>query len=241
MQEEEIAKKVGERMAQLPADVRAAVESAELGEKVAAISTAHKLHIDQAETLNIEVYLVMLGLKDAGEFTDRLASEVHIPKDEAAKIAADVNAQIFNPIRESLKRAYEEGPSGASETHASPAAPAASAGTEPKSVVMPSAAVKAPAAPSAPAAPLKPVTTMPAAPAPSAPVASAAPMVPPAPLGMPKPPVSTPDLHAAQTALTQKTVQLPTAAVPFSPLSIPQKEAPKPGAYAADPYREPIE
>jgi hypothetical protein len=239
-EENEITKEIEAKLAQLPPDVRNAIEASDFEQKVGQIGQAHGLHIDQIELLGTEVYMVMLGMTNPDEFAQNVEKEVRVSKEQAAKIAEDVNTKILGSIRSLLKSMYRGAESGAS----TPAAePAASAGmpADTKSVVMPSAAVKAPAAPPAPAAPLKPATTMPTMPVASAPVSSAAPAVPPAPLGVHKPSASVPDLNAAQTALTQKTVQLPTATVPVNPLLIPQKEAPKPGAYAADPYREPIE
>lgn len=243
MPEEDITKQIEERIAQLPQDVRDAIAASDLDDKIRSIGTTHNLHIDQTEALDAEVYLVMLGINSPEDFISGLVEEVRVSKEEAEKIAADVNAQILAPIRESLKRAY----TALGEAPAQQTPPAASQ----KSVVMPSSlAAKPPAAqtmptpsapapaPSAPPMPPKPAAAMPTPPVPPAP---------PSPLtsAMPKPPIKAPDLHPAEVMLKEKTLQMPATPPPMPPApgaaAAPKPEAPKPQPYAADPYREPIE
>ena len=76
---------------------------------------------------------------------------------------------------------------------------------------------------------------------------SAAPATQPAPAPSPTPKL--PELHAADTMLSEKTVSVPTPPAPPkatqdtapSPSVAQAKEGPKPGPYKTDPYREPAE
>lgn len=70
--EKEFDEQIKKRLAELPVDVRQAVESVDLGEKIRAVGTRHGLHIDQLATLEDEITLVMLGFADPSEFAERL-------------------------------------------------------------------------------------------------------------------------------------------------------------------------
>ncbi|HVZ76012.1 MAG TPA: hypothetical protein VG934_01935 [Candidatus Paceibacterota bacterium] len=250
-EQNDIAKQIEERIAQLPEDIRNAVLASDFDQKIQAIGKAHNLHIDQAQQLGTETSLVMLGVLPMSDYADNIAREVRVSRTEADKIIADVNTQIFAPIRESMKRTYEE----ASTAQAAPANPPAMGMSNGKSVVMPSrAAAQTPVPVMPPVPPSRPVPKMP--PAPDTPPMTppgpspipAPPMVPPMgskaamPLqigpttqlaGMPKPSIPVaPSMHAADVVITQKTVEVQAA-----PAAVP----PKPQSYKADPYREPIE
>jgi hypothetical protein len=221
MAEEDIAKQIEERLAQLPDDIRDAILASDFDQKVQNIGRAHNLHIDQSQLLGNEIYMLMLGMGDTKDFADNVVKEVHVSKEEADKIAADVNAKILAPIRESMKRTYEDAPATAST------APAAST----KSVVMPSSIAAAPKPPMPPAAAVPPAPVKPACPLHMS-------VPPPA---MPMSPIRTvppPDMHAAEVVLKEKTLQVPAPPAGAAPTTPPP---PKPQAYKADPYREPIE
>ncbi len=177
-----VAAQIEKRLAELPEDVRAAVMSVEWEEKVRQIAGKHALHIDQTGALGDTTLMAMLGFFDMADFPVHLTEELKIPTDQAAAIGGEITAEVFRPIRESLKK-FTEGNK---------------------------ATIPAPTAPK-------------------------------------------PDLVAAEAMLQAKTVSAPAPAVPAQPV-VPQKtvptaapvmppiakqEPPKPGAYAADPYREP--
>ncbi|HVV15185.1 MAG TPA: hypothetical protein VHD55_02185 [Candidatus Paceibacterota bacterium] len=236
MPEQDTAKQIEERIAQLPVDVQEAVLASDFDEKVLAIGKSHNLHIDQSQLLGNEIYMVMLGMSDTADFVNSIEKEVRVSKEEAEKIATDVNAKILAPIRESLKRMYEqEGEAPA------PTVPSSMPSTSQKSVVMPSSVAAAKAAvPQAPAmaVPAKPIPPV-SVPVPAAPMPVPATPATPITSMMPKPPAATPDLRSAERVLTEKTVQVP---VPTPPQVASSSTVPaKPGAYKADPYREPIE
>ncbi len=94
---------VSQRLAELPADVRNAVQAADLGDKVRAIGARYALHIDQTGELEDETLLAMLGFSPMETFDARIADALHVPLETGNKLAADVSADIFSPIRESMK------------------------------------------------------------------------------------------------------------------------------------------
>ena len=244
MDNDETTKQIEERLAQLPEDIQNAILSSDFDQKMQAIGRAHNLHIDQAQQLGSETLLVMLGVSPITGFPDEVVRQVHVTREEADKIIADINTQILAPIRESMRRTYEE---AASMPAPAPKNPPAMQ----KSVIMPSAAAapkpgasQAPLA--APAIPPKaPSMTISAAPAPvlpqSTPPAMPVATAPSMPI-VPKAPAAIADLHPAEVMLNEKTVQVPAPMKPSSDATPSSNdEPPKPGAYKADPYREPIE
>ncbi len=227
---EDYTQQIEARLAELPEDVQRAILSNDWEQKVAGIAKAHNLHIDQTEKLGSETLLLMLGFTEPQDFASNVVSEVSVSKEEADKMAAEINTQVMLSIRESLKNGPPSAP-------AAPNPPATNIG---KSVVMPSSVSSAPkpAMPSQVNTPSMsvPVSTMPIAPVP----APAKPILPTKP----------PEMHPADVMLTQKTVQVappaqnpaPTApGATASQAQMPKPDAPKPATYKADPYREPPE
>ncbi len=101
------------RIAELPEDVRGAIESAELGAKVSAIGRANELHVDQLGRLEDEILLVMLGFDEPTNLTSNIEKELGVSPEQAEHIVSAVGEQIFMPIRESLKKfAHEHSQAG---------------------------------------------------------------------------------------------------------------------------------
>ena len=236
MENDDFAKQVEERLAQLPEDIQNAIMASDFDQKMQAIGRAHNLHIDQAQQLGNETLLVMLGVSPMSGFTDDIIQEVRVSKEEADKIIADINTQILAPIRESMKKTYEESASTPTSVPQNPPA------MNTKSVVMPSA-VGAPR----PAVPQMTSSTIPSTIASFTPPATIPKIMQgstptPTAMPMPKPPMPAPDMHPAEIMLTEKTLQVPAPVKPASDAANPPPDAPpKPEAYKADPYREPIE
>jgi len=226
--ENEIQQQIEQRIGELPLDIQNAILSSDFGDKILAIGTSAKLHIDQVQTLNDMAMLAMLGFMPLESLESEIAQQVAVPADTAAKIASDINAQVFFPIRESLKRF-------AAEKNAPPAAPApAPAGSRPSlAQVLPKESISQ----MPPAAPEVKPSSIPAAPASASPLASNP--------GASLPAIPVADMHPADIALTQKTVAVPAAQpAPSAPSPVKPSETkaapPKPQDYKADPYREPI-
>lgn len=98
----------------LPKDLKDAFFSVDIAEKLQAIGKARGLDIEQTGELSGEVGLVILGVTNPSDFVGHLAERLDVSKEEAEKVAADVNAQILAPIRESLQSLHESGAAAAS-------------------------------------------------------------------------------------------------------------------------------
>ena len=119
---------IEERTAELPEDVRNAIQSADFEEKVRALGSKHNLHIDQVGELGDEVMLAMLGFSPLESLEGRLAEALKITPEAARALTTDVGTEILGSIRESMKRFAEEKsaaqklpPSGEMNTTATPA------------------------------------------------------------------------------------------------------------------------
>lgn len=238
-QSSDLQKQIEQRINELPLDIQEAVLSSEFGDKILAISTSAKLHIDQVQSLNDIAMLAMLGFMPLNDMQQEIARQLGLQPEIAQKIASEINGQIFLPIRESMKK-FSTG-QGSQQPASAPVSKPPLAEVLPK--VAPAAAAKLAAQP----APMK------ASPAP-APQMSVTfdepelPAAPAAPSALAAPSVAKIDMHPADVALTEKTVSMPPSApvaptVPTSgvPKPVDTKAAPpKPADYKADPYREPI-
>jgi hypothetical protein len=104
----DLQQQVQQRLAELPQDVRDAVQSAEVAQKIQTIGKRGNLHVDQMGKLEDEVYLVMLGFADPGEFAESLAGELSLAPAQSVAIATDVANEIFMPIRASMQSWAED-------------------------------------------------------------------------------------------------------------------------------------
>lgn len=133
---------IQKRMAELPPDIQAAIQSADLGAKLHAIGTKHKLHIDQVGELEDEVLLAMLGFSPIEALPKKFEQGLKLPEAEAQALGNDVGTEIFGPIRESMKKFTE-----------SRNAPSVTPDTKPAAVVLETPATPAKATPVAPVTP----------------------------------------------------------------------------------------
>lgn len=99
---------IKQRIAELPADVRNAVQAADLHQKILAVGAKNSLHIDQMGELEDEALLAMLGFSPLDTLGKRLSEALHLPPAAGDKLAADLAADIFGPIRESMKSFVEK-------------------------------------------------------------------------------------------------------------------------------------
>lgn len=90
----------------LPSDVQEAIISVGVANKLTALTAKYKLHLDKAEELSDETSLVMLGITGPSDYMKNLQRRLELPEDLARDLVADVNEQIFKPIRESLKQIH---------------------------------------------------------------------------------------------------------------------------------------
>jgi len=102
-------KQFNERYDKLPPIVKQAIDAVETTDLIQTISETHKLHIDQMGEFSNQIGLVMLGVVKPQEFIPNLREKLKISDEEARALALEVNEQIFNSIRESLKQVHAMG------------------------------------------------------------------------------------------------------------------------------------
>lgn len=99
-----IGQYIKEKYEHLPSDVRDAILSIDVDKAIQNIGARHNLHVDKIGALDDETRLVMLGVVHPKDFIrnlyDRLGSD---DKEAVRQIAHEVNEQVFQKIRESLK------------------------------------------------------------------------------------------------------------------------------------------
>lgn len=93
----------------LPGDLRDAIFSVEMSDIIRDIGVKNKLTIDKIGALADETNLVMLGLVHPNDFISNLALRLKIDKDHARLMAQAVNVQIFQKVRDSLRKIHGMG------------------------------------------------------------------------------------------------------------------------------------
>ncbi len=97
-----------DRFESLPKKLREAITSIETVEGLQKVGEKYKLHIDQVGKLGSETGLVMLGFTWPYLFPAKVAQALNIPREEASKIAQDINDKIFSQIREFIQSPISE-------------------------------------------------------------------------------------------------------------------------------------
>ncbi len=97
------AEQIQEKFEQLPTEVKEAIASSEVNQKIRAIGEKHSLHIDQIGELVDETGLVMLGLEKSTDFIDHISNRCSIDKKSAQEIAQEINTEVFGSIRKHLQ------------------------------------------------------------------------------------------------------------------------------------------
>ena len=92
---------------QLPQNVQEAISSVAVAEKIQQIATKNGLHIDEAGIVSDEATMVMLGIEHPNDFVDGLKNKLKLPQEKIVALAKDVDKEIFEPIKESLMKIYQ--------------------------------------------------------------------------------------------------------------------------------------
>lgn len=87
----------------LPKDLQEAISSPEVHDSIIKIGNKYGLHVDQLGEMVDLVGLVMLGLSPSNDFIRDFSQQAEVKNDIASSIAADINSQIFDKIRTSMK------------------------------------------------------------------------------------------------------------------------------------------
>jgi hypothetical protein len=126
------------------------INSSKLFEAMEKIGNSYGLLIDQIGQLESDTRLVLVGEIKSNIFTDTIAKNLEISQSTATKIVADVNTQIFVPLKEAMRKTQEEAAKKA-DAEAIPIVPS----TAP--VTPPTAPAAAPVSAPAPQIPIAPI------------------------------------------------------------------------------------
>lgn len=102
-----VQKQIEEHFKSLPEPVRKAIASAGVEKRLRDLASTSRLHVDQWDALENEVMLTLLGLQLPEELQENIVREVGVDKDSARTLAENINAIVFEPIREELERQLE--------------------------------------------------------------------------------------------------------------------------------------
>lgn len=84
------------------------------GTKIAQnLMAKYSLRIDQAGVLEREIMMLLMGVESPDDFTQALATEARLDQKTVNSIVQDVNAQIFVPLREEMRRGASTAPAPA--------------------------------------------------------------------------------------------------------------------------------
>ena len=90
----------------LPNDIKEAIFSVDVSDKIIDIGKKHKLAVDKIGIIGNETSRVMLGVTHPNEFIGNLTERLEVDKEKARAIAGEINEQIFKKVRESLRRIH---------------------------------------------------------------------------------------------------------------------------------------
>src|SRR3989344_1376396 len=92
----------------LPADLKEAILSTDNSDKLQAIAEKHSIMLDQLGELGDELSLLMLGLTSQNTFVENVARRLSISHDESYQISKEINTEILDAVRDSLKKIQED-------------------------------------------------------------------------------------------------------------------------------------
>lgn len=99
---------IEEHLKSLPVYVRDAFTATKPFEKIRKISADFNLHVDEAEKLEQEVLLVMLGLASPSTFIEETSKTFGLQEENANKLVDRVSLELFVPIRDAMQKYMEE-------------------------------------------------------------------------------------------------------------------------------------
>src|SRR3989338_2365577 len=90
----------------LPNDIKEAIFSVDVSDKIIDIGKKHKLAVDKIGIIGNETSRVMLCVTHPNEFIGNLAERLEVDKEKARAIAQKINEQVFKKVRESLRKIH---------------------------------------------------------------------------------------------------------------------------------------
>lgn len=98
--------KIDEQYRKLPEELKDAIFSSSVAEKVIDIGRRFTLSIEETGILGEETGYIMLGLVRPEDFQNSLKDRLDLDEEDAEKLAHTVNSEIFFPIRELFRKAH---------------------------------------------------------------------------------------------------------------------------------------
>jgi len=92
----------------LPADIKEAIDSVSTTSTIVDIGQRHNLMYDQISELVDEIGLVMIGFTPSAMFVNNIARRMQVDIGTAMLVAKDINKEILDRMRDSLKKIEEE-------------------------------------------------------------------------------------------------------------------------------------
>jgi len=98
----ELNETIQRKYERLPEDVRTALQSVDLRERIGEIAKKHDLRIDAAGQLENVTVMVLLGMVPIGDYAKNIMKHVGVSQGVANAVVLDANESIFGPVRNSL-------------------------------------------------------------------------------------------------------------------------------------------
>ena len=87
----------------LPPELQTAISSVGLPQKLQQIVKNNKLLLNQADSIQTETYLVLLGLEPLDDYIGNIVKNAGLDKNQALAVAHDMDELVFKDVREHLK------------------------------------------------------------------------------------------------------------------------------------------
>ncbi|MCK4918424.1 MAG: hypothetical protein KAS02_01405 [Candidatus Pacebacteria bacterium] len=100
-------KQLEEKFLSIPEDIREAISSNEVNERLLTLAHKYELQYDEAEELTKEIGYIMLGLKPKTNFIKNIQKATQLDFKKSKTLAEEINNTIFTDIRESLKQIHK--------------------------------------------------------------------------------------------------------------------------------------
>lgn len=101
-------KDMEEQIKALPPVIRDYVGSDHFKDVMRAVTKTFELHIDKAGALYDETVLILIGLEKGEDFVRNLHSKLDVDENTAVSIAATINQEIFEPLRQEVLNPHTE-------------------------------------------------------------------------------------------------------------------------------------
>ncbi len=92
----------------IPLDILEAIQTSRIYDKLEEIGNRYNLLLDQIGQLEVDTRMTLIGKLKSDSFVSTIAQNLEISNSTAEKIAIDINDEIFDSLKESLRQMQEE-------------------------------------------------------------------------------------------------------------------------------------